>query len=561
MRPQELQLQGHLSAGLNARAATCIVELSLDATPSFQFVLFDKDDWFSRDCFSFHVWFPDIATRLLQSWIIEDLSPDLVCLIGTTAHVDQNFRDFLTKRISLYTYPKFRGEQIVQEQFGIAAVIESFREVDSRLQRNILGFLIAKGTVERIKLFVEAGVDWEIIKGSHHQLLRLAIQMGSIEKVELLLSFGHDKDSALGVLTTASHLIDHDIRYQRLLASLVIRTKRRIPPSLDVFNNDSLLELFEQAWYSVKQPRFQLAEVILSRGNYIPERLLGTASREFNNRPFFCNSYVYWSILEDDARSLSLFLQHGANADEQIDQLFDCFQRFNKYIKVYYGFLHFSGCTWLGFALHIGSPSCASVLIKYGANVMKTDGHGQSAIQIVKSNMVALHPRTYDHLQHLSSPINGHTTHLSPMKIQVSSEKDVESLTIVREAFERQFPNSGKFDDYKNTGPQRLKSGSYDRAAGILQDLVTGFLDLLHRQGLMSGSLHSHLHDLWHSSFSDLLLMRFLYVVSYALLLWVSLQELATGTISLPKPSRTIALVTIAVPVALIWIASLLGSD
>ena len=502
-------------------------------------------------------WVFDIFIPFSQCCTIDNLPPQFICLIGIIACVDQSIKKLLVRRTS---------RSFFDETFRMAAIIKNFRKIEQPMQGMFFDFLVHLGSEEMLEQIMKAGIEPSSFRYSEPEaILRSAIRSGSVKKIDLLISSGGKGVPHLGMLTWVSHQLDSDVRYQRILDFLVMGTKRRVPPSIVSFREDPLLQLYQQRWHSVKHPRCQLVEVILSQGNYQPQRLLGTASsKPCINGPHLFQSYIYWTILAKDAGALNLLLKCGVDVDSRIDQLFDCSSPLTNFFPM----AHFvyKYCTWLGFALHVGSSSCASVLIQHGASVVRTDGYGKSAVRIVKSNFLSPHPRRYWEKES--------RWWFDQMTGLVSCEEDGESLAVVKEAFEHHFPNCESFDDYEDPsirdkvsakelllqGPEKCR----DKVTDLFQDPFAKFLNLFYRdgQGLMSRSLHRCLHDLWHSSsFFDLLLMRFLYMVSYTLLLCISLQNLATSIVSLPRPSRTVLFAVIFLMLALSRTRSFLGSD
>ena len=531
----------------------------------------------------FHDWLPDILLRLVQPWTVDDLPDVMIGLIGIVAHNNHGFLESLKASLLGKTPSNSPKEQVWKKRFTVSTAVEIFRKLTFRGKHSWLLGLIGKGTVEILKPFLETGIEPSVLKYGDHALLRLAVVVGSHEKTRLLLMASNQEGSPLSMLFRVSHLLENNVRYQQLLDLLIANTSQRDVPRIESLEGDPLLELFTGPWKSKKYPRAHLVKVLLTRGNFHLQRLLGEMHQEpSGNTTTFLQSYTFKSIVMEDAGSLNLFLQYGAKAHMQIGHLFDRsvapkFQWWEDFgshcFDLYWSKLQFSPYTWLELSLFVGSISCARILIQHGADVTKVNGSGRSAIHIAKSNMLALHPRNFSDEGRL--PI-GHEQKLvsqfAPwMKTLVTIEEDREALAVVKQAFELQYPTSGKFENYEDpvdefkamadkSAFQRLQSW-VDSIISMLQDSPTEITDLLYRHGLISGMVRRQLHDLWCSTFADLLLMRFLYVVSYALLFFFSLQELAVGNAPFVRPSRTALFMTTASILALTWIASRLSSN
>ena len=511
-------------------------------------------DWSRSDYLRFLTCVSDLLVRYLQCLEVKDLPTGVVCLVGIISHIDQSFRESLTRKFSIYIYPNSRSERLLQESFGMDTVIELIPTTHWGYQYEFLRFLVMRGAVETLRSLARANIDSRAINGYNGDLFCLVKEGESRCEVEqILLSLGLNRYLALSNLMKVSDSLDCDIRYHQILDNLVSGLKPGVLSGNRSGHIDPLLDLLKKPWQSAKyERRRRTVKCFLYHGIYLRPRLFGTSPYDlYFARQEIQNSYMFWSILYRDAQSLHLLLRYGAHANEQADSLF----HFSLDSSMFREWSHTSSFTWLEFALYKGCASCTSVLIKHGSDVTRTNGHGQSAVQLAKSNMLAPHPRVY----------------FFEGGKRISYEKDGELLAIVREAFERQHPNSGNFDDYKDpvveskTGtekplPREPESWRY-KVVSTIRALVTGFLDFLYRHGLISKPLRGELRKLWRFSFSDLLLMRFLYVVSYVLLFWVSLQQLAWNNMALPRPSRKVAFVIAAFPLALIWIASFLSSD
>lgn len=376
-----------------------------------------------------------------------------------------------------------------------------------------------------VKFFVDTGVD---INGGNprYNSLGHAAAEGNMDVVWLLLEAGANASLAL---CRFLHYSDHlsDALFKRLLEILVDNAR---PASFDL-DCDPFLSLLANSRALISHPK---APEILLTQNVFSDKGFGRGACQNHYK-----SYMYQAISRRNPSVVDLLLQNGAHANTRISDQFKCF-----------GY-SFESCTWITFSVIYGAASCTDVLIQHSVDVTALDGYGRSAVQLAKMNVFASHPRILG---------------LNKFReFEITAEQDAETLAVVERAFNRTVQGTKSLDDHiklsDEVPPQQHKSISalqkrLQKALGIL--LTPAQKELLHDR---LEDLYLELKKVWSLSFYEALLMRFIYVLSYALLLILEILAFIKGHKRIPTPSRSLLSAVAVLMLAFVWGSSQPGSS
>ena len=471
-------------------------------------------------------WIPELLLNTSETWLVDDLSPIQICLIGISAHVDTVFREWLKRILASYRSPYSLdrvsfAEHLFETTFGKASIERHFRTLHPVPMYSLFSFLCRTGSVSMIELLIYDGFD---VNGHDHpyvnQLnenenpLGFAAAEGKMENVYMLLEAGANGSLAIRTfLKESKHL--SDALFKRCLGILVDNAR----PASDEYFSDPLLAIIKSSRALCSYP--EAPGILLDRGLASDECFGGDASAIR-----FRYSYMYQAISGMKHSVVELLLRNGARADVQISQSFDCRACW------------FEMCTWITFSVMCGAASCTDVFIKYGADVTALDGAGNSALRLAKKNALASHPRDVciDQWKHRDLKIT----------LKITANEDAETLAVVERAFKERFQGTMSLEDYYNL-PDEVVPHSFSRRQkliSMLQMTIEKALRIVLSPTQIE-SLRDHLwilyykaRRIWSLPFYEALFMRLMYIVSYALLLAVELHALIKGHKRIPMPSR-----------------------
>ena len=250
---------------------------------------------------------------------------------------------------------------------------------------------------------------------------------------------------------------------------------------------------------------------------------------------------MYKAISQRNSSVVDLLLQNGARADAQISHLFNCYEYW------------FKPCTWITISVICGAASCVDVLIQHGANITALDGAGRSTIQLAKDFAFGPHPRAVKFLYQLEGE-------------DVEAEEDTKTLAVVERAFHLRFQGTKSLEDYIDPKePTSQHPSRRDRLILVLQTALEKALGIVLTPSQITlfrdhlEDLYYYIRPLWKLSFYEALLMRFIYLLSYAVLLAVEMRAFIIGRKRVPMPSRFLLSSVAFLALALIWGSSTLG--
>ena len=495
-------------------------------------------------------WIPDMLAHLEETVLVDDLSSLAICLMGTLAHVNALFRAQLKEEIASCHSPLSSGrtafaDHLFETTFGPASVESHFRKLDVDAAIGFLGLVGRDCTVPMIKTFLDIGIYVDV-KGEWRikNILGSAAAEGNMGALYALVEAGANSSFAVEpFLNNSKHFSDEDFR--RILEFLVDNarfTTSYCDPLLAILRSSRALSSYPEA-----------PKILLDRKLFVQGRF-GHGAPE----PYYYHSYMFQAILRRNSSVVDFLLRNGANANAQISDSFRCTD----------GWLQ--SCTWITFSAICGAATCTDVLIHHGADVTTLDGAGRSALRLAKDLALGSHPRQLgDFGCHYFSWKYGGCNYLG--WDCVAAQEDAETLAVVERAFNDKFQGTMTLEDYYNSNegnngenfphlppsqgePASILQKTFDKALTTI--LTPTQIKLLHRRL----RYHSHeIRKIWSRSFYETLLIRFIYVLSYALLLTFELHALIKGHKRLQMPSRHFISALAVLALALMWGSSLLG--
>ena len=485
-------------------------------------------------------WIPEILFNSSEPWLVDDFSSLDICLIGTVARVDSVFRDRLKNEMASYRSPVslFRApfmENLFETTFGTASIQSHFGALTEVTRYRFLAFLCRSGSSLMLKPFLDMGVDVNR-NGWRTNLLGSAAAAGNMEIVSMLFEAGANSSFALGTFLYYDCNHRSDAYFKRLLEMLVDKAR----PASFTTSKDPLNAIIRSSRALVSHPK--APEILLNRNVFTTDMLFGGGDYGLEHQ----QSYMYNAINVKNPFVVDLLIQKGAHVDTQISDKFQCDGEW------------LGSCTWITFSVMYGAASCAEILIQHGADVTALDGAGRSAVQLAKINSLASHPRELKYLYGMSL-----------LSYDVTAEQDSETLAVVERAFNLRFQGTKSLEDHikpsdgfalqlpqREDQPVSALQRTMEMALGIV--FTPTQIDVL-RKRLMG--LYLELKQIWSLSFYEALLIRSLYVLSYALLLALEIFAFVKGHKRIPTLSRSLLSAVALLSLALVWGSSQMGSS
>lgn len=487
--------------------------------------------------FDFIDWIQDCLFRSSEPWVVDELSSFKICLIGTVARVDAVFRGRIKLELASYRSPAFLNrasfaDNLFETTFGTASIHSHFLTLEKNEKYGFLSLLCRAGSISMLKHFIDIGVD--VNGGEWRNLLGNAAAAGNMDVVCMLFEAGANSSLAFYCFLNHSTELPNEL-FRHLLGMLV---ENAGPISLDP-SEDPVLKILESSRALFLHPK--AAEILLNK-KIFNDSCFGRGAYQ----GYYDHSYMCQAISRRNASVVDLLLQHGAHAEAQISNLFKCYD------------FWFKSCTWMTFSVMLGAAACADVLVRYGADVTALDGAGRSAVQLAKINALASHPRLLDWVFNTGP---GHS---------ITVEEDAETLAVVERAFNERFQGTKSLEDHiesiestnevilqsppRHHRPMSTFRKMSEKALGIL---FTPTQTELLRDRLRV--LSFDIREIWSLSFYEALLMRFVYILSYTLLLISEIRTFIRGHKRIPTPSRFLLSAVALLLLALVWGSSQMG--
>ena len=455
-----------------------------------------------------------------DAWTVDELSSFGVCFLGTVAHGDPEFRTLLKERLGSYRSPLLAAgtiyaDSLYESTFGIASVLGHFHRMDSYRSRMLLCGLCKSSTPSMLRPFLDTGLDLDD-DYFDCSMLGYAASVGNLDVVRMLIERGANGAPAL----------DHFIGYGKDLSDglfkhlleLLVECSR--PTSFLGTYNNALLAIIRCPRALLTHPE---APEILIRRKVFSDELIKPSCRQEHGWNYMC-----LAIRKGLGAVVELLLQNGAYASTM--------------------------SAWLIFSIECGTATCTEALIRHGADVNFLDGAGRSALQVARSNMNAPHPRIFLDFR----------KHKHFVECEVTAEEDADILTVVERAFELTAQSTKSLDVCAPSCELESQSLNQEgKAMPVARNMFQKALRFL--STYYTPALHGHrvephhrgFKDLWSLSFYEALLMRFFYVLSYALLLAVGILAVIQGDKRVRMPSRSILSAVALLFLAIIWGSSL----
>ena len=471
-------------------------------------------------------WIPDLLFGASEPWQVDEMSSFQICCIGTLARSDTVFCDRLKKELASYYSPASllrtcSVDHLFETIFGPASMESHFRALDSDETYEFLSLLCRTGSVAMIKFFIDFGVDVNGVELYGSNMLGDAAAAGNVDVVKMLLEVG-----ANGSLAIAMFVDEYSSLSDPLFRSLLELLVEGARPAPFNYYDDPLFAVIRSSRALRSYP--MAAEILFNR-NICTKECFGESASGI----YVFYSYMFQAISGGHPSVVDLLLRNGACGDARISASFRCI---GQWLET---------CTWLTFAVMCGKASCADVLIQHGADVTALDGAGKSAIQLAKQNLIASHPR------HLDWPPNS----------DIAVEQDTETLVIVERAFNRKFQGTMSIEDYLNSRkeiapqPSPTREKSTPPLQKALETALRIFLTPSQTELLFNylQPLYWNTRKIWSLPFHETLLMRSMYVVSYAILFVYEICALIKGRKRIPMPSRFFLSALALLALAVLW--------
>ena len=487
-------------------------------------------------------WIPDFLFSASEPWLVDDFSSLQICYIGTLALVDAVFCDRLKKILASYYSPPSlhrtrSADHLFETTFGPASIESHFGTLAPYEMYTFLSCLCRTGSVAMIKPFIDLGVD---INGSvsynrrvsYNNMLGTAAAIGNVDIVNMLLEAGANGSLAI------KNFLDHSENFpDTLFTSLLELLVENARPASFKYNNDPLLAVIRSRRALRSYPT--TPKILLDRKVFTNEYLEGPALE----RAYFL-SYMHEAISGGHSSVVDLLLRNRACANGRISHFFYC--------KGHW----FESCTWLTFAVMCGEASCTDVLIQHGADVTALDGAGKSAIHLAKQNVISSHRQFLK-----KKTVFGDIAWEDITGRYIAADKDAETQVVVERAFNLKFQGTMSIEDYLNSSEEITPQppSRRDKSTSMLQNTFKKALGIFltpSQSELLLNYLKTFYRDtrkIWSLPFHEALLMRSIYVLSYAILFAYELHAFIKGRKRIPMPSRLFLSALALLALAVIW--------
>ena len=422
--------------------------------------------------------------------------------------------------------------------FGIKTVVAQVKKAPRYSRVDFLRAISASGTHIMLKPFLDAGVDVDE-GGTLNNYLGSAARNEKLESFHMLLDA-----NANTALALPDFLYSRDLSSQSGKHFLSTLFENVRPTTLHKLDDDPLLALVGYEEVLQKCPR--ALHILLENGAFHNCGLYG--GRDVNAD----ESNMLKAILYNWSHAVELFLDHGAEANIQIGQLYTASEPYHETITQY---------TWLTLAVEAGRARCAEILIKYGAKITYPDGSGTTALQLAHDNIDCEHPRKFS--------LDRYQSYL------VEAAEDIEILEVLERGLagesERTKPSAGSYRATSKSSPRGIlpaiswanQSNLQGGLPSVITGSVKGFLRTMNTwtrvQQLRSifRKIQYDQRQLSRLSFRDALLVRLCYVISYCLLLFFEVSAIAVWLAEVPRPPRALLIGAVMLVLAVIWGLSL----
>lgn len=494
-------------------------------------------------------WIKDWALSSAEPWLLDEVDRSwslVVCLFGVVAHCDATFREQLKWELIEYRAPASTKQpsamdNIFEATFGAVSLKTHFHALQPLERNSFLSFLARAGTPSMLSLFIDLGADINVEEVVMSPL-GAAIIAGNMRMIRTLLDAGANGALALSGFVRRAEDKDYlsDAEFKGRLELLL----KNANPSPSIFfeSHDPLSILIQSKRVTSCYPE---APKMLLAQNVVDRECLG----ENPGRQRYLCSYMYQAIVHGLPHVVDALLEYGLQANSLIADPFQCShhprgkQCDNRCPKM---------LSWLTLAVEQGDAPCVDVLIRHGADMIAPDGTGISALQRANSNVSGRHNRD---LAHFDSRVDRVT------KRFVTVEEDVQTLAVLEKAFNLRFQGRENIKDYTLPRDKSAPSSSPgdNKTPSFPRKLLNRFLRLVmspEQSRRLQARLSYYKYDikrLWVMPFHQALLVRFVYILSYAIIIVMEASAFINWNRRIQIPSRKFLFTVASLMLAVAW--------
>lgn len=325
--------------------------------------------------------------RQPEPWIANEFLPIDRWLVGILEYSDGKFRKALQNYVKQYrsVFPASQVHQNLSVVFNINTIVAEVKNASTRDRVEFLKVISKWGTRDMIVPFIRAGLDLDEKSGNKQtpwlrlSYLSKAFRWGNLETFQTLLDAGACPTQALLYLSRHPNSLPqckHPATKQMML-KLVGGAEPRHLEEDDERLLALLLRTDHVRRYCSAAADGLIEKFILQRHDIIKSR-----SKEL------LNSYILAIIFLDLPQVLQYLYCNGFQIDG------------NKPIGKVLGGKHVSikgdvvgKYTWLTFAIHLARASSVKLLVEMGADCVRPDPCGRTALDMVNDYISGPHPR------------------------------------------------------------------------------------------------------------------------------------------------------------------------
>ncbi|KAL6715348.1 hypothetical protein ACLMJK_007614 [Lecanora helva] len=471
--------------------------------------------------------------------IFNDLSPWQRWLVSLTAHHDHHFRSWLIKSLGMNCLsPSFVDhlgkDERTKSILDLRCLVDDFLKLTCVYQGDFMLFLGLSGSAPLVKLLVDANlhIDRMLLTG----ILESATYAGNVEIVDVCLSAGADGASALRYfLKNSEHL--PDARFEYLLKTLVGSIRPISMPHADgahclvsLANSQRAMQIYPESLREGFSKFFQ--DVPHDRDDLDSDHELFHSVQKYSLVGILERGHVDF---------VDLLMQSGRTANRLVRGL--------TWPEGYDG--DNPACTWLTLAVRFAQPSIVKLLLDNGGNVAVLAEDRASAVHLAILNARGLHPRRTQFW-----------TGRYVFMRYATVEEDATTLALVEQAFNIKFKGKISMDEFVESFEPSQATQAIAAAPhqGTCEKLLSAFLAPMQMRRLQAlpTILRRQFQDFWSLTFSQGIMIRFFYVLSYILLLPLVIHDMVKRGKGIPMPSRN-TLSAVAVVVLAIYYSRILG--
>lgn len=498
-------------------------------------------------------WVKDWALNSAEPWLLDEVGglwSQVVCLIGVVAHCDTTFRHQLKKEWTEYRAPTSTKQtpsmdNAFEATFGTISLQRHFHAMNKHEGEAFLSILSRAGSPSMLSLLIDLGAEIDTRDGSSNPL-GAAMVAGNMPTIRTLLEAGANGALALPhfIRLAAYGKEISDAEFKGRL-ELLLKNATPISPMSWRDPLSALIQSKRVMSSYPETPKMLLAQNVVEQGR------LGA---EYEKHSYEI-SYMYQAISQGLPHVVDALLGYGLQANSLIADQFCCGSREwehrcdNHCVAVR---------SWLALAVEHGDASCVDVLVRHGADIIALDGVGISALQRANSNVSGRHNRVLAYFRSNSNP--------GGRRWFVTAEADVQTLAVLENAFNARFQGRENMKDYTLFRDQSAPSSSLgeDESSSFPRKFINMLLGKI-MTSEQSRRLQFHLswykNDIprfWPKPFHKALLVRFVYILSYAMIIIMAASAFIKWNRRIQIPSRTLLSAVALLMLAVVWGSSLM---